>query len=151
MKSILSILLVFFAFLSQAQNTKSTGSITFCNKVIEVPSGCKIESRTYVRCDDYALNWNYVDDWFLPQLKQETLKKLSKFKNFKKKEIKCYLLNKHVTGILISFTRDEKPLYQVLAYGKINGQTVALQFGSTKKIVNNGDLSVFAQEIIRIN
>ena len=152
MKYILSIFILLVNLNLYGQNSKQIDSLSFCDYKFKAPTGCKMESEYQVACEHYTIQWLYLNDEMLKTMPDKFVAQLAgQMKKFKKVPIKLFLLDKEVKGYKISFKSDSGTAYQLIAYGKANGQPVLVQLSLDKEPKTNEDIPEFAKQIIKLS
>lgn len=94
--------------------------------------------------------WKYLDQAMIEFVNDKYLDILSRgFKNFKKRSTKCYLLNEKVNCYIVSYEIENRTDYLVIAYGRVNNQSVVLNLNSKREMKNNADLPDFVKQILQ--
>ena len=151
MKQILTILFLTVAVISYGQTAKQIDSLSFCHNKYKAPAGCKTESEYQLQCNDYSIQWLYMNDEMLKTMPDQFVSQLAgQMQKFKKESITPLLLDKEVKGYKISFKSDNGISYQVIAYGVVNGQPVLVQLSLDKEPKTNDDIPEFARQLIKL-
>ena len=137
--------------ISFGQTSTKIDSLTFCFTKYKVPTGCTAESEYQVTCDNYKINWLYMNEQMLQVMPGKFVNLMAgDLKKFKKEKITCYLLDKEVKGHKISFKNDKEIRYQLIAYGVTNGQPVLVQLSLDIEPKTNDDIPSFPRQILRL-
>ncbi|MBP9883844.1 MAG: hypothetical protein KBF32_10595 [Chitinophagales bacterium] len=151
MKQILTILFLATTTIAYGQTSKQIDSLSFCHNKYKAPTGCKTESEYQLQCNDYSIQWLYMNDEMLKTMPDQFVSQLAgQMKKFKKKPITPLLLEKEVNGYKISFKSDSGTSYQIIAYGIANGQPVLVQLSLDKEPKTNDDIPEFARQIVKL-
>jgi hypothetical protein len=151
MRQLLTVLVLFFSATSFGQNSNQVDSVTFCFNKYKVPTGCTAQSEYQVQCDNYSIQWLYMNEQMLQSMPDQFVNQMSgQMKKFKKEPITCYMLDKEVKGYKISFKKDDGTGYQLIAYGVANGQPVLVQLSLNNEPKTNDDIPQFPRQIIRL-
>lgn len=133
------------------QTSTKVDSLSFCFNKYKVPKGCIAESKYQVKCDNYSMDWLYMNKQMLQYMPDQFINQLAgQMKKFKKEPITCYLLDKEVKGYKISFKTENGTGYQLIAYGTVNGQPVLVQLSLNTDPKTNDDISEFPRQIIHL-
>jgi len=151
MKHILTILFVTVTSITFGQTSKQIDSLSFCHNKYKAPSGCKTESEYQLDCNNYSIQWLYLNDEMLKTMPEQFVSQLAgQMKKFKKESFAPYLLDKEVNGYKISYKSDNRIKFQIIAYGIANGQPVLVQLTLDKEPMTNADIPEFARQIIKL-
>jgi len=140
---------------------------SFCSQLYDLPKDCeaselwnccKYSTNVYemqtqtsagsVNClnafkNGYNLTWFYTNDISDAKSMIDTM--LNQFEkqvsSFKKKEIKCFVLNKEFPGFLCEFTySDNTKMNHILTYGSFKHYNFSLQYSTTGSLKDTNDL-----------
>ena len=151
MKQIMTILFLAATTFANGQEAKQIDSLSFCHNKYKAPTGCKTASEYQVQCDNYSIQWLYMNDEMFKTMPEQFVSQLAgQMKKFKKEPITPYLLDKEVKGYKISFKSDSGTQYQIIAYGVANGQPVLVQLSLDKEPKTNDDIPEFARQIVKL-
>jgi len=137
-------------FSSLAQNNESIKKVNYCGKNFKVPSECLANSKYELTCNDFTIQWLYMNEQLLEYMSQQLISQLEqKLTIVEKKPIKCISLNKKMKGSLLTYLDEDKEKYRIIAYGKVKSQYVIVNLGLTSKPTNNEKLPEFVKQIIQ--
>jgi hypothetical protein len=151
MKTFFTILIYFIAFHASGQYAPGPDSVSFCGLKYKTPEGCKAQSMYQVECNNFSMQWIYMNEAMLDTVPQKLVSQLeSQMKRFKKESINLLLLGKEVKGYKVNYPLKEGYTYQLIAYGIVNGQPVIVQLTLGKNPVTNEDIPLFPRQILRL-
>ena len=151
MNRFFTLLLIMTTNAVSAQKPKQIDSLSFCGNKYKAPANCKTESAYQVKCDNYSIQWLYMNDEMLKTMPDQFVSQVAaRMKKFKKEAITLYLLNEEVEGYKISYKSDGKLDYQIIAYGVANGQPVLVQLLLDREPETNNDIPEFARQLIKL-
>ncbi|MCX6290820.1 MAG: hypothetical protein NT126_03560 [Bacteroidetes bacterium] len=151
MKNLLIIILLTLAVHVSAQEQKQIDSLSFCKHKYLLPAGCKAESEYQLECDEYSMQWLYMNDAMLKTMPDHVVAQLQEqMRNFTKEPITPSLLDNKVMGYKVSYRVNNVTLYQIIAYGVVNAQPVLLQLTLKKDPLTNNSLPEFVRQIVKL-
>ena len=126
-------------------------SLSFCNRKYKTPPGCLTASEYQVKCDDYMIQWIYMNEELLKTLPDQFITQLgAQLRDFEKVSISPYLFDNEAKGYKTKFLSDNGIYYQLIGYGIANGQPVLVQLTLYKDFMSNDDIPAFARQFIRL-
>jgi hypothetical protein len=147
MKIIFFVLCIFSFGTMNAQKAKK---LVLCSTKFTAPAGCTTDSKESLKCTDYSMFWEYLDQDMIRLVTYKYLDILSKgFKNFKKESTECYLLHQKVDCYIVSYENGQSNDYLIIAYGTVNNESVVFHLNSFREIRTNADLPEFAKQIFQ--
>ena len=139
-------LLTFISWSASA--TDITDSVRFCFRNYPVPKACTVSSATEIRSVSGNLSWVYVEKDNLLFSWNALLNKLQTYPAFSRERLRCILAGREVNGYRVSYQKEGKTMYQLIAYGIVNNQPVLVQLNTNKNPLTNKDLPDFAKQFI---
>ncbi len=136
------------SFSARAGDT--TNSVRFCFYEYPLPAACTVPSPTEIRSPEGNLSWLYVEQDNLLFSWNSLVNKLATYPAFFSERIRCFIASKEVNGYRVSYQREGKTGYQLVAYGIVNNQPVLVQLSLNKNPLSNKDLPDFAKKFIRL-
>jgi len=155
---------------------ESKSQFPFCSRIYKIPKECysrdssnccKYSTDKYefqetacigsLNClnaftNGYSLNWFYTENISeAKRVTENTCKQLEEQSlSFKKKIVKCYILNKETEGYLYELTVNGNiKLYKLLSYGNYNQYNFTLDYFTLSPITDSNDIPTALREIIR--
>ncbi len=151
MKQTFTILFFLTVLTAFGQANQQVDKLNFCKQELDVPSSCYAESQYQLQCEDYSIQWLYMNDEMLQVMPEQFVAQLSgQMKKFKKEPITCYLLDSEAKGYKISFKTDKGIAHQIIAYGTANNQPVLVQLSLNKEPKSNEDIPAVPRQIVRL-
>lgn len=109
------------------QTSSQAQALHFCGEKIPVPSGCQADSDYELMCDDFSIQWMYLEEDMLGFVPQQYVNQLDeRLKKFRKRNIKLVSLGTELEGYLVSHKNDKVIKYKIIGYGIINQQPVLI-------------------------
>ena len=126
-------------------------SLHFCGERIPVPAGCQADSDYELLCDDFSIQWMYLEEDMLTFVPQQYVNQLDdRLKKFRKRNVKLVSLGKEIDGYLISH-KDEKVIKcKIIGYGIVNQQPVLIHLSLKNEPRDNEALPHQARQFIEL-
>lgn len=151
MKYILIIILSLCAVFAMAQSSQAVEEVRYCGYVIPVPEGCQANSDYEVTCDDFVIQWMYLEPDMLSFMPKQYLDQLDeRLKKFKKRNIQLISFEKKIDGYLVSYKDAKEMKYKIVAFGMINDQAVLLNLSLPQEPLSNDDLPTVAKQFVKL-
>lgn len=151
MKYIFTIYLSLYVVIAMAQQSQEVKEVRYCGYAISVPEGCMADSDYEVVCDDFAIQWMYLEPDMLSFMPKQYMDQLDeRLKKFRKRNIQLVSFENKIDGYLVSYKDDREIKYKIIAFGTVNDQAVMLNLALPKEPINNEDLPALAKQFIRI-
>jgi hypothetical protein len=151
MKQTFTLLFFLTVLTALGQANEQVDKLNFCIQERDVPTSCVAESQYQLQCDNYSIQWLYMNEEMLQAMPEQFVAQLSgQMKKFKKESITCYLLDTEAKGYKISFKTDTGIAHQIIAYGTANNQPVLVQLSLDKEPKSNEDTPAVPRQIVRL-
>lgn len=151
MKHTFTLLFFLTVLTAFGQANEQVEKLNFCNQELDVPASCVAESPYQLQCDNYSIQWLYMNEEMLKAMPEQFVAQLSgQMKKFKKEPITCFLLDSEAKGYKISFKTDTGIAHQIIAYGTANNQPVLVQLSLDKEPKSNEDIPAVPRQIVRL-
>ncbi|MCD2422335.1 hypothetical protein LQ567_06140 [Niabella pedocola] len=144
------LILLFFNQRLLAQEGFIIDSVEFCSINIAIPDTCTAETKRSVKGKNWSIEWNYYDKGRFPSTRKfySGFMKTMGYK-FKEKKAEFLILNKRVSGTIVTFKSENEENYSIYASMLVNKQIVVIFLSLNQYPVNNSSLPDFAKEIIQ--
>lgn len=152
MKHIFTLIFISISALLYSQSPKPIDTVVFCYNNYKVPAECKAVSETELQCDNYSVEWFYMNEDLIETMPDQFVYEQSTNwgKKYEKQAIKCYILNTEVKGYKVSFKGEKKMVYKIIAFGTANEQPVLVQLTMNKNPETNKDLPEFVTQFLKL-
>lgn len=133
------------------QEKKEVKFLHFCGEKISVPLECQAGSDYELTCEDFSLQWMYLEPDMLSFAPQQYINQMDeRLKKFRKRGIKLMSLGKEIDGYLISHKDDKEIKYKIVAYGTVNNQPVLIHLSMLSEPKNNEALPVHVRQFLTL-
>ena len=150
-KLIVVTFLIFFVGSVFGQEDENVKEIDYCGKKFNVPDNCTARSAYELSCNDYVIQWLYMNEQMLQTMPAQFINQLkNKVKKMKKEPVQCVSMGYPLEGYKITYKNKRQPLYKIIAYGPVNGQPVMILLTMEKDPVSNEQLPEFVRQIIQL-
>lgn len=151
MKYIIIIFLSLVAVYAMAQSSEAVKEVLYCGYVIPVPDSCLADSDYEVACDDFVIQWMYLEPDMLSFMPKQYLDQLDeRLKKFRKRNIQLVSFENEIDGYLVSHKDEKEIKYKIVAFGMINDQAVLLNLSLPQEPVSNDDLPTVAKQFVKL-
>lgn len=149
MKQFMILIIVFFSGSLLAQEANFSSEVNYCGKKLTVPEGCSATSEFEVSCDDFSMQWMYLEPDMLTFAPQQYMSQLDdKLKRFKKKPINLVSGGEEIEAYQIIYRENKEDKYKIIAFGTVNGYPVLLDISLQNVFKTDEDLPAFVRQVI---
>ena len=149
MKHFVILIFIFVSCGLFAQDAKLLSKVNYCGEELAVPEGCSATSEFEITCDDFSIQWMYLEPDMLTFAPQQYMNQLDdKLKRFKKKPINLLSRGQKIEAYQITYRENREEKYKVIAFGTVDGYPVLLHISFEDIIKTNEDLPAFVKQVI---
>ena len=149
MKCFMILILVFFFRSLIAQDAAQLEEVSYCGERLVVPEGCTALSEFEINCDNFSMQWMYLEPDMLTFAPQQYMGQLDeKLKRFKKKPINVVSRGEEIKAYQITYRENKQEKYKIIAFGTVNGYPVLLHISLANALKTNEDVPAFTRQII---
>lgn len=152
MKYFLTLSLTAFSIGLLAQDKEKVTELTYCGQTFDVPTKCSANSQYELTCDNFTIQWLYMNEQILTVMPQQFIGQLeSKLTTVKKEQIKCKSLGTELTAYKLTYKDGKREKYKIVAYGNVGGQPVLVNVGLDVEPTDNEKLPKELRQIIELS
>lgn len=149
MKHILLFIFVLFSIAAIGQDLNVEKEFTYCGKKVIIPKDCVAELNVGLVCDQFEVQWMYLEPDMLSFLPEQYLGQLDdELKKFKKRNIHLLSLGNEIEGYMVSYKEDKELKYKLIAYGTVNDKAVLLNISLPEEPMSNADLPDYIKQFV---
>ena len=151
MKKIITILFLGLTLTTFAQDKELLNELSYCGQIFKAPENCSSNSKYELSCDNYSIQWLYMNEQMLSYMPQQFIQQLEqKLKKTKKERIRCISFETEIEGYKISYKDGKQKKYKIIAFGNINNQPVLINLSLKENPTDNEKIPEFVQQIIKL-
>lgn len=147
----LFIIAFFAAVVAWIPANSQVTSLHFCGERIPVPTACQADSDYELTCDDFSIQWMYLEEDMLTFVPQQYVDQLDdRLKKFRKRNVRLISRGSEIDGVLISHKDDKEIRYKIIGFGRVNQQPVLIHLSMQNEPKDNEALPEHVRQFLEL-